>query len=661
MAEPLLSSAPGVEPVDLAPTEALGNETLPPSQVLPAASDREPQFPQEAPGASSHRPALTPTAPLTTALNPPTAATAGPALSPGPAQATQQQLLGVTASNLPGHPTEAPASKGVTAGHPASPGAPEPSSLPVSQHVPTSGMGSGAMETTRVTVILTESPNITVSSLSPPAPRFPLVTKAVTVLGLSSLPVKTTPLQPFPSLELPASPSSRPVASLAVTSRPPTSSGAREASLTPAMTKAMTGTGVPQSIQAQGPSSPSSPPAEARTAAEQIPAHTLVTESVETVPSPEKVQPGPGQPTGLPAAPLPSPLPMAPARPAQHATTAARPPARPSGTAAAASLSTVAHALGATPFTTLESTRPAQLLSGLPPDTSLPLAKVGTSAPVATPGPKGSTLIPPLQQQATFLAVATTLPAGTLGPAPPLTPAIMAQGHPPGHAVPQATGTAPGLLLGATLPTPGVVAVAEGVPSTVSAAPRKSTTEKTAILSKQVSLPTWISGSAQGRPMELMPAVAHTAATLVTGAEGPWAGTVPLVPTSYPLSRVSARTASRESPLVLPPQLAEAHGTSAGPQPPAEPEGEATTQQSGRSASAVQSVSAGSAEALATTAEAKTSAACVVSGLSGSAPVCGPSMPSVLLCPGDWTQSCSHILTAGCSFSLASCQTPDDI
>lgn len=651
MAEPLLSSAPGVEPVDLVPREALGNETLPPGQALPTASDREPQFPQEAPGASSHRPALTPTAPLTTALNPPTAATVGPALSPGPAQATQQQLLGVTASNLPEHPTEAPASKGVTAGHPASSGAPEPSSLPVSQHVPTSGMGSGAMETTRVTVILAESPNITVSSLSPPAPRFPLMTKAVTVLGLGSLPVKTTPLQPFPSLELPASPSP------AVTSRPPTSSGAREASLTPAMTKVMTETGVPQSIQAQGPSSPSSPPAEARTAAEQIPAHTLVTESVETVPSPEKVQPGPDQPTGLPAAPLPSPLPMASARPAQHATTAARPPAQPSGTAAAASLSTVAHSLGATPFTTLESTRPAQLLSGLPPDTSLPLAKVGTSAPVATPGPKGSTLTPPLQQQATSLAVATTLPAGTLSPAPPLTLAVVAQGHQPGHAVPQATGTAPGLLLGATLPTPGVVAVAEGVASTVSAAPRKSTTEKTVILSKQVSLPTWISGSAQGRPTELMPAVAHTAATLVMGAEGPWAGTVPLVPTSYPLSQVSARTASRESPLILPPQLAEAHGTSAGPQPPAEPEGEATTQQSGRSAPAVQSVSAGSAEALATTAEAKTPAACVVSGLSGSAPVCGLSVPSLLLCPGDWTQSCSHILTPGCSFSLASCQT----
>ncbi|XP_010828966.1 PREDICTED: otogelin [Bison bison bison] len=549
-----------VEPVDLVPREALGNETLPPGQALPTASDRELQFPQEAPGASSHRPALTLTAPLTTALNPPTAATVGPALSPGPAQATQQQLLGVTASNLPEHPTEAPASKGVTAGHPASSGAPEPSSLPVSQHVPTSGMGSGAMETTRVTVILAESPNITVSSLSPPAPRVPLMTKAVTVLGLGSLPVKTTPLQPFPSLELPASPSSRPVASPAVTSRPPTSSGAREASLTPAMTKVMTETGVPQSIQAQGPSSPSSPPAEARTAAEQIPAHTLVTESMETVPSPEKVQPGPDQPTGLPAAPLPSPLPMASARPAQHTTTAARPPAQPSGTAAAASLSTVAHSLGATPFTTLESTQPAQLLSGLPPDTSLSLAKVGTSAPVATPGPKGSTL---------------------------------------------------SLLLGATLPTPGVVAVAEGAASTVSAAPRKSTTEKTAILSKQVSLPTWISGSAQGRLTELMPAVAHTAATLVTGAEGPWASTVPLVPTSYPLSQVSARTASRESPLILPPQLAEAHGTSAGPQPPAEPEGEATTQQSGRSAPAVQSVSAGSAEAFATTAEARTSAACV--------------------------------------------------
>ncbi|XP_061002581.1 otogelin isoform X8 [Dama dama] len=600
-----------VEPVVLVPMEALGNETLPPGQALPTPSDRELQFPQEAPGASSHRPALTPTALLTTALNPPTAASTGPALSPGTAQATQQQLLGVTASSLPEHPTEAPASKGVTAGHPASPGAPEPSSLPLSQHVTTSGMGSGAMETTRVTVILAESPNITVSSLSPPAPRFPLVTKAVTVLGLGSLPVKTTPLQPFPSLELPASPSSKPVASPAVTSMPPTSSGVREASLTSAMTKVMTGTGVPQSIQAQGPSSPSSPPVEARTAAEQIPAHPLVTESMETVPPPEKVQPGPSQPTGLPAAPLPSPFPMAPARPAQHATTAARPPAWPSGTAAAASLSTVAQGLRATPFTTLESTRPAQLLSGLPPDTSLPLAKVGTSAPVATPGPKGSTLTPPLQQQATSIAVATTLPAGTLGPAPPLTPTVLAQVHLPTHAVPQATGAAPGLLVGATLPTPGVLAVAEGAASTVSAAPRKSTTEKTAILSKQVSLPTRVSGSTQGGPTELMPAVAHAAATLVTGAEGPWAGTVPPAPTSYPLSRVSARTASRESPLILPPQLAEAHGTSAGPQPPAEPAGEATTQPSGRSAPAVQSVSAVSAEALVTTAGASTSAPCV--------------------------------------------------
>lgn len=656
MAEPLLLSAPGVEPVVLVPTEALGNETLPPGQALPTPSDRELQFPQEAPGASSHRPALTPTALLTTALNPPTAASAGPVLSPGTAQATQQQLLGVTASSLPEHPTEALASKGVTAGHPASPGAPEPSSLPLSQHVTTSGMGSGAMETTRVTVILAESPNITVSSLSPPAPRFPLVTKAVTVLGLGSLPVKTTPLQPFPSLELPASPSSRPVASPAVTSMPPTSSGVREASLTSAMTKVMTGTGVPQSIQAQGPSSPSSPPVEARTAAEQIPAHPLVAESLETVPPSEKVQPGPSQPTGLPAAPLPSPFPMAPTRPAQHATTAARPPAWPSGTAAAASLSTVAQGLRATPFTTLESTRPAQLLSGLPPDTSLPLAKVGTSAPVATPGPKGSTLTPPLQQQATSIAVAMTLPAGTLGPAPPLTPAVLAQVHPPSHAVPQATGTAPGLLVGATLPTPGVVAVAEGAASTVSAAPRKSTTEKTAILSKQVSLPTRVSGSTQGGPTELMPAVAHAAATLVTGAEGLWAGTVPPAPTSYPLSRVSARTASRESPLILPPQLAEAHGTSAGPQPPAEPVGEATTQQSGRSAPAVQRVSAVSAEALVTTAGASTSAPCVVSDLSGSAPVCGPPVPSPLLCPGVWTRSPSYSLTAGCSFFLASFQ-----
>lgn len=606
----------------LVPTEAFGNETLPPGQELPTPSDEELQFPQEAPGAPSHRPAPTPAIPLTTALNPPVAATVGPALSPGPTQTTQKQPPGVTASNVPEHPTEAPASTGVTASHLTTPRVPEPSSLPLSQQMPTSGMGSGAMETTRVTVIFAGSVNITVSSLSPPAPRFPLVTKAVTVLGLGSLPVKTTPLQPSPSLELPASPSSRPVASPAVTSRPPTSSGSHKALPTPSITEVVTGTGIPRPVQSQSISSPSSPPAESRTATEQIPASPLVTEMVETAPSTEKVQPGPSQATGPPASPLPSPFPMTPPHPAPHATAAAaRPPTLPSGPVTAASLSTVARGLGATPFTSLESTRQPQLLSGLPPDTSLPLAKVGTSAPVATPGPSVSAIPPPLQQQAASPAVATTLPARTLSPALPLTQAVLAQVHPPSHVVPQATGTAPDLLLGATLPASGVVAVAlaGGAASTVSAGPRKSTTEKMAILSEQVSQPTWIYGSAQGGPTELTPAVAHTAATLVTEAEGPWAGTVPLVPTSYPLIRVSARTASRESSLVLLPQLAEAHGTSAGPQPQAEPEGEATTEQSGRSAPA-QSISAGPAESLATTTEASTSEICVVSDLSGFCP-----------------------------------------
>ncbi|EQB79130.1 otogelin, partial [Camelus ferus] len=599
-----------VEPAVLVPTEALGNETLPPSQELPTPSDKELQFPQEAPGAPSHRPALTPAASPTTALNPPEAATEGPTLSPGLTQATLRQPLGMTTSNLPAHPTEAPASKGVTASHLASPRALEPSSFPLPQQMPTSGMGSGAMETTRVTLIFAGSPNITVSSLSPPAPRVSLVTKAVTVLGLGFLPVKTTPLQPFPSLELPSSPSSRPVASPAVPSRPPTSSGSHEASQTPAITKVMNGTGIPHPVQAQSVPSPSIPPAEATTAAEQIPVSPLATKRVETVPSTEKVPPGPGQPMGPPTPSFPSPFPTAPPHPAQHTTMTTRPPALPSGTAVAASLSTTAHGLGATPFPSLESTRPPQLLSGVPRDTSLPLAKVGTSAPVATASPKGPAITVPLQQQATSLAMATTPPAQTLGPAQPLTPAVVAQVHPPSHVVPTATGTAPGLLLGATLPASGVVAVAEGVAPTVSVAPRKSTTEKMAILSKQVSLPTWIYGSAQWGPTELTPAVAHTLATLVTELEGPWAGTVPPVPTSYPPSRVLARTASQESSLVLLPQLVEAHGTSAGPQAPAEPEGEATTKQFGRSAPA-QSISEGSSEALATTTEANTSAICV--------------------------------------------------
>uniref|UniRef100_A0A8C3X1E6 Otogelin n=1 Tax=Catagonus wagneri TaxID=51154 RepID=A0A8C3X1E6_9CETA len=596
---------PGVEPAVLVPTEAVGNETLPSSEELPTPGDAELQLPQEVPGTPPHGPAFTPAVPITTALNPPMAAPEGPVLSPGPTQATLQQPLAVTASNLPAQPTEALTAKGVTASHLATPGAPEPSSLPLSQQVLISGLGSGAMETTKVTVTFAGRPSITVSSPSPPVPRSPLVTKAGTVLGPGSLPVKTTPLQPFPSLELPASPSSRPVASPAVTSRPPTSSGSHEALMTPATTQLVTGTGIPQLVWAQNVSSPSSPPAEARTAAEQIPVSPLATKRVET--SAEKAHPGPSQPVGPPATPLPSPFPATLPRPTQHATTAARPPALPSGSTAATGLSTVAPGLGATPFTSLESIRPPQLLSGLLPDTSLPLAKVGTSAPVATPVPQGSASTPPLWQQATSLAVAATPPARTLSPVLPLTPAAVAQAHTPGHVVPQAPGTAPGLLLGATLPASGVVAVAEGVASMASVAPRESTTEKTAVLSKQVSLPTWIHGSAQGAPAELTPAVAHTPATLVMEAEGPWASTVAPMPASSPLSRVSARTASRESALVL---LPEAHGTSAGPQPPAEPEGEATTRQSGRSAPA-QGISEGSAEALATTAEAGTAAVCV--------------------------------------------------
>ncbi|XP_072581571.1 otogelin [Vulpes vulpes] len=601
-----------VEPVDLVRTEeSLGNETLPPSQELPTLSGKELQFPQEAPGAPSHRPRLTPAAPLTTALNPPVAATEGPGLTPGPTQATLRQPLGITVSNLPAHPTEPPASKRVTASHLATPFTPESSSLALPQQTLTPSMGSGAVKTTRVTVTFTGIPNITVSSRSAPAPRFPLMTKAVTVPGPGSLPMKTTPLQPFPSLELPASSSSRPVASPAVTSRLPTSLGSHKALLTTAVTKAKSRTGMPQPIQAQSVSSPSGPLAEGRTTAEQVPVSALATKRGELGgSSPTERQPGPPQPTGIPASTLPRPVPTAPLHPTHQTTRATRPPALPPGTTAATSQSTVAHGLGVTPFVSLDSTRPPQLLSGLPLDTSLPLAKVGTSAPVATRGSKGSIITLPLHQQAASPTVATTAPTQTLSSALPLTPAVVAQVDLPSHAPPQAAGTTPGLLLGATLPASGIVAMAGGAASTLSAAPQKSTTEKMAILSKQVSLPSWIYGPAQGMPTELTPAVAHTLATLAPEAGGPWAVTVPLAPTSYPLSHVSARTASRESSLVLLPQLSEAHGTSAGPQLPAELGAQATTKQSGRSAPA-QSIAASSAVTVTAITEDDASATCV--------------------------------------------------
>ncbi|XP_033059737.1 otogelin isoform X16 [Trachypithecus francoisi] len=585
-----------VEPAVWVPTEALGNETLPPSQGLPTPSDEEPQLSQESPRSPTHRPALAPAAPLPTALNPPMAATEEPVMSPGPTQSTLQQPLGLTASQLPARPTEAPASKGVT----AVPHTPESSSLPVALQTPTPSMVSGAVETTRVTVTFAGSPNITVSSRSPPAPRFPLMTKAVTVRGHGSLPVRTTPLQP----SLTASPSSRPVASPGAISRSPTSSGSHKAVLTPAVTKVISRTGVPQPTQAQSASSPSTPLTVARTAAEQVPVSPLTTRSVEMVLSTEKGEAGHSQPMGSPASPQPHPLPTAPPRTAQHTTTATKSPALPPETPTAASLSTAAHGLGATPFVSLESIGPSQFLSGLPPDTSLPLAKVGTSVPVATPGPKASVITTPLQSQA------MTLPAQTLSPAPPFTPKAMTQEHPPAHIAPSAAGTAPGLLLGATLPTSGVLPVAEGMASTVSVVSRKSTTGKVAILSKQVSLPTSIYGSAQGGPTELVPATSHPLTPLVTEPKGAQAGTALPVPTSYPLSRISARTAPQESALVLLPQLAEAHGTSAGAHLAAEPVDEAITEPSGRSAPAL-SIVEGLAEALATTTEANTSTTCV--------------------------------------------------
>ncbi|EHB10913.1 Otogelin [Heterocephalus glaber] len=504
------------------------------------------------------------------------------------------QPLGLTASNFSVHTTEAPASKGETASVSATSHLLGSTSLPLSLQTPTSGMASGAMETTRMTVTSAGSPELTVSSQSPPVPRFPLMTKAVTVPGHGSLPVRTT----LPPPSLPPSPSSRPMAPPGVTSRPPTSTGFPKALLTPTVTEVTNKTRTPQPTLAQS----STAPVVASTATEQGLVSPLATNGPEEVLPTGKGEPGHGQPMGLPASLPPGSVPTALPHPALHGTTAPRPPALAPETTAAASLPTAAQGLGATAFLSPESTRPSQLLSGLPPDTSLPLAKVGTSAPVATPGPKGSVTVS--AHQATSLAVALALPAQTLSPALPVTLAVAAQVHPSSQTAPQTTSVAPGLLLGATLPTSGVVAVAAGAARTASVVPRKSTTQKMAILSKHMSLPTSVYGSAKSGPTGLTPASAHTPAPLVTEA-----GTVPLVATSHAPSRVSARTASQESSLVLLPQLVEAQGTSAGPQLPVVPLGEATTEQSGRSAPA-HGIAAGSAEALATL-EANTSATCV--------------------------------------------------
>lgn len=603
----LYLACPGVEPALRGPTEALGNETLAPGQVLPTSTDKH-RLPQEPPKAPTHRPVLVPLAPLTSAPNPPRAATEGPAPSPGSIQPTLQLPLGLTTSNLPAHGTEAPAGEGGAASSLATSHPPGSSSaLPGFLQTPTSGTVSGTTETTKVTVTFAGSPNTTVSSRSPSIPRFPLMTKAVTVMSHDSFPVKTTPLLPS---WLPTSPGA--------TSWPPRALGSH---LSTAVPKVTNRTVMPPSVLVRSTLSSSRPLAVVSTA-QQAPVSPLATEGLEGVPASEKEESGHSQPTELPGSPHPGSVPTGLLHPVQHTTTAPWPPALSPGTLATHTPSTNAHRPGTTALVSLESTRPPQLLSGLPPDTSLPLAKVGTSAPVATPGSKGYIPTPPPQHQATTPAMATTVttPAQTLSQTVPLHSAVEDHAYLPSAVVPQVTGMAPDLILGATLPSSGAPAMSAGEPLTVSAAPRKSTTQKAALLSKKVSSPAFIPGSAQFT--ELTPTLSHSVTLLVTEAG--------MVPTSSSLSRVSARTASRESPLVLLPQLAGAHGTPAGLQPQEDLGRQATTEQSGRSAPA-QSVAEGLMEP-----EVNISATCVVSDLSGSSVFADPPQDLVFPLPLRW-------------------------
>ncbi|XP_032751926.1 otogelin [Rattus rattus] len=578
-----------VEPALRGPKETLGNETLAPGQVPPTTSDKQ-QLPQEPPGASTHIPVLDPLAPLTSAPNPPMAATEGPVASPGSTQPTLQTPLGLTTPNLPAGHTEATArGEGAASLLATSPLPGSSSSLPSSLQTLTSGSLSGTTETTKVTLTFAGSPNTTVASRSPPVPRFPLMTKAVTVPSHDSFPVKTTPLRPSWSL------SSRPTTSPGVTSWPPTSLGSH---LSTAVTNVTNKTETSLSVLAQSTKS-SSQPLTVVSTAYRAPASPLVTTGLEVASATEKGDAGHSQLTELPVSPPPSSAPVDLPHPAQHTTTAPGSPALSPGILGAGSPSTGAHGLGTTALASLETTRPPHLLSGLPPDTSLPLAKVGTSAPVATPASKGYVPTRPPQHWATTSATAMTvtpLTQTTLSLTAPLMSAVEEQAHSPSPTAPHVTAMAPSF---------GASAGTAGVPPTVSVAPRKSTTQRAAVLSKKVSPPTLISDSVQGGFPELTPTVSHTVAPLVTEAEGPRAGTVPLVPTTHSLSRVSARTASREGPLVLLPQLAEAHGTPAGLQPQEDLVRQATTEQTGRSAPA-QSIAEGSMEA-----EGNTSAICV--------------------------------------------------
>ncbi|XP_074131877.1 otogelin [Sminthopsis crassicaudata] len=483
------------------------------------------------------------------------------------------------------------------------------------------------IKTTQAKATFTGSPNTTRFLTPPTIPSLHLMSKAVTVPTPSPSPLKTTLLQG----------GGKPSLGLALSKRPPF----------PAVTTEISPMGLPPSSELQEPllmtlttgegnrtepprvplaedvtSSSSSPPSIGKTSVGQIHVRTSVSKRPEMARATGQTETSHTMATTLSTSsvrgrvsttlvirpPLgavlsvteaTSPMMLTSVTLATSAFSAARSPATPSP--------------APTPSPISESTLPS-----LPSETSVSLAKAGTplgtqeishlfstSSPTppwtlvsSRPAPKGSGVSTLSPGKDTQLSVpgATSLSPVAFHPTLPPTSGLT-QVHTTGQDIPLTMVTAPALL-GVTTPflqsepTP-LTSTHEMFMQRVSGAPGKSTTEKGAILSKQVPLPT-TPYSTSPRAVTELPVTPQSPEIPRTRAKGAGATSRPRLSTSFPLvplvTNVTGISSSPQTPVtsyfLASMAQTRASGMTLGLPPPGESADEGTTGQPGRSAPA---------------------------------------------------------------------------
>uniref|UniRef100_F6PH42 Otogelin n=1 Tax=Monodelphis domestica TaxID=13616 RepID=F6PH42_MONDO len=504
------------------------------------------------------------------------------------------------------------------------PEAPSSSIPPPRLPVPT--VGTATMKTAQASVTFTGHPNTTMFMLSPTIPSFHLMTKAVSISTSSPSLIRTTLLQagsrPSPSLVVSESlPSTTITTEVPPVGLPP-SAGFQEPLLITLTTGEGNRTELPRVPLAEGTtSSSSSPPSIGKTSAGQVDISTFVTTKTEVAQATGQVETSHATATTLSTSPVRSrpmtltPSPLATSRtPATHS---------PASVPSLVSKSTLSSLLSDTSMPVVQAGTPlsTQEISHLSSVSSHPPSWTLVSS---RPAPKGSgvfTLSPGKDTQLS-VSVATSLSPVTFHPTLPPTSVGLAQVHTTRQDVPLTMVTAPALLGLTTSPlqseATALSSAHEAFVQGASGPPGKSTTEKGAILSKQVPLPTTVDSTSSRAVTELSTAPLYPV-TPKTKAKGAGATAMPRLSTSFPfgplatnMTRISS-SAQTTVTSYFPSSMAQtsASGMTLGLQLPEESAEEDTTGQPGRSAP-VGGVSVLPTSVLMSMRESSTFPACVV-------------------------------------------------